>query len=486
MGAPIHFTFGFAAMSIAVMAFGQVTSSISGTVTDSSGGAVPGAGVTISDPSQGVTRKVTTNSEGNYLVPGLPAGTYDFSVVANGFKAYRASGIIVHAAEKIRADAQLEVGAVSTSVTVEGENIGQVQTEGAQLGGTVTGQQISQLELNGRNFTQLIALVPGVSNQTGQDEGTVGVYGNIDYSVNGGRTEYNNWELDGVSIMDMGSAGTINVYPSIDAIAETGVLTSNFGAQYGQNASGTVLAVTKSGTNRFHGDVYEFNRNDAYNARSFFDVNRPPYKKNDFGYTFGGPFYIPGHYNTQKDKTFFFWSEEWRRERNPNTYDVQVPSTAERGGDFSDLCPGSDCPINPATGLPFSGNQVSIDPNAQILLGMIPPPNFGSGASSFYLNSLSFPTNWRQELVRVDQNITSTVRMMVRYIHDSWETVTPTPLWSTGNFPTINTDFIGPGVSLVTHLTAAASPTLLNEFIFGYTVDHIIVKNLGYWQRPRV
>jgi hypothetical protein len=465
--------------------FAQDTASITGTVRDTSNAVIPGAGVNVSNPATGLKRATATDSAGNYLVPGLPAGTYTLAVSAPGFTTYRATSVVVNAAEKIRADVTLQVGQVSTELTVRGQNIGQVQTESSQLGGTVTGQQIAQLELNGRNFTQLISLVPGVNSQTGQDEGTVGVYGSIAYSVNGGRTEYNNWELDGVGIMDNGSASTINVYPSIDAIAETGVLTSNFGAQYGQNASGTILAVTKSGTNRFHGDVYEFNRNDVFNARSFFDTSRPPYKKNDFGYTFGGPFYIPGHYNTKKDKTFFFWSEEWRKEKSPDTFDVQVPSTAERGGDFSDLCPGSDCPINPATGQPFSGNQVAVDPNAQILLGLIPPPNSGSGASSFYLNTPSFPTNWREELVRVDQNITPTVRMMVRYIHDSWETVTPTPLWSAaGNFPTVNTDFIGPGASLVTHLTAAASPTLLNEFIFGYNADHIIVSNSGYWQRP--
>ena len=464
--------------------FAQDTASITGTVRDASNSVIPGASVSISNPATGLDRETTTDSAGNYLVPALPAGTYTLAVSASGFATYRATSVALNAADKIRADVTLNVGEVSTEVTVRGQNIGQVQTESSQLGGTVTGQQITQLELNGRNFTQLITLVPGVNSQTGQDEGTVGVYGSVAYSVNGGRTEYNNWELDGVGIVDMGSSGTINVYPSLDAIAETSVLTSNFGAQYGQNASGTMLAVTRSGTQRFHGDVYEFNRNDAFNARSFFDTTRPPYKKNDYGYTFGGPFYIPGHYNTQKDKTFFFWSEEWRKEENPNTFDVQVPSTAERNGDFSDLCPGPDCPINPTTGQPFSGNQVSLDPNAQILLGLIPAPNFGSGASSFYLKSPSYPTNWREELFRVDQNLTPSVRMMVRYIHDSWETVTPTPLWSTGNFPTINTDFIGPGASMVTHLTASASPTLLNEFIFGYSEDRIIVKSQGYWQRP--
>ena len=462
----------------------QDTASLTGTARDSSGAIIPNAQVEVSNSAQGLTRTTQTNGDGAFLVAGLPAGNYTLTISAPGFKVYRAENIILRAAEKARADASLEVGTTSTQITVQGENIAQVDTQTAQLGGTVTGQQITQLELNGRNFTQLISLVPGVNNQTGQDEGTVGVYGSIAYSVNGGRTEYNNWELDGIGIVDSGSAGSINVYPSIDAIAETDVLTSNYGAQYGGDASGTILAVTKSGTSKFHGSVYEFNRNDVFNARSFFDVDRPPYKKNDFGYTLGGPFYIPGVYNTQKDKTFFFWSEEWRKEENPNTFNVQVPSAEERQGNFSDICPGPDCPIDPATGSAFNGNQVPIDPNAQILLGRISAPNFGSGANSYYLDSPSFPTDWREELGRVDQNITPNLRLMARYIHDSWQTVTPTPLWSTGDFPTTTTNFKGPGASMVAHLTAVASPTLLNEFIFGYSVDHINVHNEGYWQRP--
>ena len=162
------------------------------------------------------------------------------------------------------------------------------------LAGTVTGKEVTQLELNGRNFTQLVTLVPGVSNQTGQDEAGVGVGGSVAFSVNGGRTEYNNWELDGGDNMDNGSNTTLNVYPSLDAIAEFKVLTSNYGAQYGRSGSGTVEVETKSGTRSFHGDAYEFVRNDAFNAKNFFQDTVPSYKKNDFGYTIGGPIYIPG------------------------------------------------------------------------------------------------------------------------------------------------------------------------------------------------
>src|SRR6202040_3761188 len=239
----------------------------------------------------------------------LPGGAYDVIVTATGFKKYQAKGVKLDVAQKARVDIPLEVGAATTEVTVEGTDIAQVETQSSDLSGTVNGKEISQLELNGRNFTQLVTLAPGVSNQTGQDEGTVGVYGNVSYSMNGGRVEYNNWELDGGDNMDNGSNSTLNVYPSIDAIAEFKVLTSNYGAQYGRNGSGTVEVETKSGTSRFHGDLYEFIRNDFFNATPEFQTSPPAYKKNDFGFTIGGPVYIPGHYNTSKQKTFFFWSE---------------------------------------------------------------------------------------------------------------------------------------------------------------------------------
>jgi hypothetical protein len=481
-----HFIGLFAALMLASGLFGQVTSSITGTVTDPSGGVVPGATVTISDPSEGVTRNVVTNSAGSYLVSGLPAGTYSQVVTAKGFETYRATGIILRAAEKIRADAVLHVGQVSTQVTVQGQGIGQVHTENAQLGGTIVGRQVTQLVLNGRDYTQLVSLMPGVTNMSSQDTGTVGVIGSPSYSINGGRVEYNNWEVDGVGDMDMGSGGsTNNVFPSPDAIGEERLLTSNYGAQYGGDSSATMIAAIKQGTSQFHGDAYEFNRNSAFNARNFFEIpDRGFENKNDFGYTFGGPFYIPGHYNTDKTKTFFFWSQEWHRDIVPQTFNVQVPSIQERQGNFSDLCPGTACPVNPATGAAFPGNIVPISPAAQAMLPLIPPPNIGSGAQSFYLASPSYPTHWFENLVRVDQNITPKVRLMVHYIHDSWNTVNLGTLWSTASFPTINTDFSGPATHFVTQLTASASPTLLNEFIFGYTADHIILSNTGYWQLP--
>src|SRR5580700_3503456 len=352
--------------------FAQDTASITGTVSDPSGAAIPGAQVTLISAERGINRTSTTNGSGDYLFASLPIGSYDLTVSDAGFKKYDAKGIILRVAEKSRVNVTLEVGATNTEVIVQGQEVAQVETQSSDLGGTVTGKEITQLELNGRNFTQLITLVPGVSNQTGQDEAVVGVSGNVSFSVNGGRTEYNAWEMDGGDAMDNGSNTTLNVYPSIDAIAEFKVLASNYGAQYGRNGSGTVEVETKSGTSSFHGDVYEFVRNDFFNATPEFQTAPPAYKKNDFGYTIGGPIFIPGHYNTSKQKTFFFWSQEWRREIVPSSSffsSTTVPTLAERTGNFNDVCPGANCPVqpsmlngqpNPNAGQPFPGNQVPI------------------------------------------------------------------------------------------------------------------------------
>jgi hypothetical protein len=473
-------------VTLCAAAAAQDTASLTGTVKDSSGATIANAQVVASNADHGIKRPTVTNSDGDYSLTALPIGSYDLVISAPGFKKYTAKAIALGVAQKARVDVTLEVGAISTEVIVQGSQVAQVETQSSDLGGTVAGKEITQLQLNGRDFKQLVTLVPGVSNQTGSDEGGVGVTANNSYSINGGRVEYNNWELDGGDNQDNGSNNTLNVTPSIDAIGEFKVLTSNYGAQYGRNGSGTIEVETKSGTSRFHGDAYEFVRNDMFNSPATFqDGVAPPYKKNDFGYTIGGPIYIPGVYNKDKQKTFFFWSQEWRRDRVPTSFNQLVPSVAERGGDFSDVCPGADCPVDPTTSNPFPGNIVPFnasDPTVQGLLGMISLPTQGNS----YITTISQPTNWREELLRVDHNISDKERLTFRYIHDSWQTINPVPLWTNaGSFPTIQTDFKGPGVALVTRLASTFSPTLLNEFVFSYTTDHITLQDTGNYLRPQ-
>jgi hypothetical protein len=475
------------------------TGSITGTVKDPSGAAVAGAKVVVTSPERGITRNTTSNSAGDYNESALQPGKYDVIVTATGFKKYEAKGVTLDVGEKARVDVPLEVGAITTEVIVQGENVAQVETQSSELAGTVTGKEITQLELNGRNFTTLVSLVPGVSNQTGMDEPQVGINGSVAFSMNGGRTEYNNWELDGGDNMDNGSNGTLNVYPSIDAIAEFKVLTSNYGAQYGRNGSGTVEVETKGGTNKFHGDAYEFVRNNYFNAQNYFNSTEaggtgvaPPYRKNDYGYTVGGPVYIPNVYNSKKEKTFFFWSQEWRKDKLPATFNVPVPYSKERAGDFTDVCPNlaaqssmADCPIDPRTGTYFNlatMGPLPVTATAAALLPLIPVGTADNPAAAVYNTNTTLPTNWREELFRIDHNITDHNRATFRYIHDSWTTLEPGSIWDTASFPTSQTFFTGPGISLVARLTSTISPTLLNEFVASYTTDHIAFKSEGYWQ----
>jgi hypothetical protein len=480
-------------------AFAQDTATFTGTVRDTSGAVVAGADVVVANATIGVERATVSNNDGEWVVTALPIGAYNITVSAKGFRKYQANGVVIRVGQKLRVDVSLEIGSLSSEVVVAGEEVAQVETQSSEIAGTVTAKEMTQLQLNGRNFTQLINLTPGVNNQSGQDEGTVGVNGNVMYSVNGGRDENNNWEVDGGDNMDNGSNNSLNVYPSIDAIQEVRVLTSNYGAQYGRNASGTIEAETKSGTSSFHGDVYEFNRNNMFNDRSYFDLsspNAPEYKKNDFGYTIGGPVYIPGHYNTDKSKTFFFFSQEWRKEIVPNTFAISVPSNAERGGNFTDICSlgPTDCPTNnPNLPVQIVGNQVvgvnpATDPNVSALLASIPQANSTVGCSSptqsCYDTSQPTPVQWREELVRIDHNITPKLRASFHYIHDSWSTVVTPTLWSNATLPNIQTNFVGPGTSAVARLTYTASPSLLNEFVFSYTADHISLTNIGPFERP--
>jgi hypothetical protein len=474
-------------LSISLTLLGQDTASLTGTVTDASNATITDAQIIVGSVGKGIRRTSSTNAAGEYLVSGLPPAPYDMSISAPGFALYNVKNVVLGVAQRARVDAKLQVGTASFQITVAGEDVSTVETQSSELAGTVTGREITQLQLNGRDFTQLIALVPGVSNQSSEDQGI----GAPHFSVNGGRLEYNNWELDGGDMLDNGSNTNLNITPSIDSISEVRVLTSNYGAQYGRNGSATIEVETKSGASAFHGDVFEFVRNDMFNARSYLDPPGPPlaYRKNNFGYTFGGPIYVQGHYNTKRDQSFFFWSQEWRKEIVPNSFpfNAQVPSPAERTGDFSDLCVTSsspDCPKDPTTGQPFSNNQVPVDSNAAFLVNLIPLPNGGQPGAETYTATPSVQTNRREESLRLDQNLNSKLSAMFRFTRDSSEQVLPYPYLRYASFPTVQSQIDSPGVSLVARFTANMSKTTLNEFVFSYTADHVSITNIGNWQRP--
>ncbi len=494
---------------------------ISGHVTDPQGAAIPGAAVQIVNQDRNLKRDSSTNNEGSYSAPYLPAGKYEISVKKDGFSN---GGKVVQLAvgQALIVDIQMTLASAQTEVTVQAETNNQIELGTASLSTTMSNQEVAAYGLNGRNFSQLITMAPGVSNQTGQDEAKVGVAGSAKFSVNGGRVEYNTFEVDGSDVLNTsinasrGQGEPLMVYPSIDAIQEMKVLTGDYSALYGKSASGSVLTTTKSGGPQFHGNLYGFIRNEMFNARNYFDPifqkangqpdkRTPLYRRQDYGGTIGGPLYIPGVYNTKKDKTFFFFSEELRLEKTPVDYNQAVPTVAERNGDFSDVCPvlipGSstdtlditkypDCPRIPVPNvtagsgyLPGRSVNVGYTSGAMLNTGIIPEPNSTFGCNTTnpttqprcYIAAISPPTYWREELFRIDHILTPNEQLDFRYIHDAWDTTTLAPQWGVvqNSFPTVENRLFGPGLNLVASLVSVLPHSVLNRFTVSYAVQHI-------------
>jgi len=498
---------------------------ISGRVTDPQGAAIPDAAVQIINQDRDFKRETKTSSEGTYSALYLPAGRYQVSVQREGFSSTVSKIIQLTSGQAFVLDIQMTIASTNTDVTVEAETSNRIELDSASIATTVSNEEVAAYGLNGRNFSQLITMAPGVSNQTGQDEAKVGVAGSAKFSVNGGRVEYNTFEVDGSDVLNTsinasrGQGEPLMVYPSIDAIQEMKVLTTDYSALYGKSASGSVLVITKSGGAQFHGNLYGFIRDEMFNARNYFDApgRTPLYRRQDYGGTIGGPLYIPGKYNTKKDKTFFFFSEELRLEKTPVDYNQAVPTAAERGedtqnlgygnftgvGDFSDVCPqiphgGSsgalnitdypDCPRSPSQTqsnayTPESEVSVGYISKAILNSNIIPEPNSVTGCNTTnptalarcYVAAVSPPTYWREELFRIDHVLSPTEQVAFRYIHDAWDTTTLTPQWGVvqNSFPTVENRLFGPGLNLVASLASALPHTVLNRIALSYSVQHI-------------
>lgn len=473
----------------------NITATISGTVTDPTGAVVPNATVVVHDNDRNSdVRTVQSDSVGAYVVPLLPIGNYRVTVRAQGFKDFVAQNVILHVGDHYALNAQLQPGQVTQEVTVTASTT-PVQTTTAAQSTTITGTQIRNLELNNRNFEQLLTLQPGVANGLPAQVG-FGIENTDSISVNGARTTANNWTVDGSDVNDTGSNSTLLNVPSVDALAEFKLERSTYDAQYGRSGGGQVNVVTKSGTSAFHGDAYEFVRNNAFAANDFFNNAsnnpEPPYRYNDFGYTVGGPFYIPGYYNTDKTKTFFFWSEEWRRTRTPGTNILDVPLPQELNGNFQGLsyinASGVAVPVNlnPASAPPgcIVNNVISpscFSQNAKAYLQNVyskftpnviePAPLSGlPSAVGEYVIPESAIDNFRQEILRVDQKITNKIQVFGRYMQDNVPTTEPGGLFAGSGLPGISsTATNAPGRNIVAHVTMTLSPTVLNEAAFNYT-----------------
>jgi hypothetical protein len=463
----------------------RITATIRGTVTDSTGAVIPGANVTARSEGTGFSRSTVTNASGVYSFPELPTGTYTVEVGLSGFKSAVAKGVALSVADDRAVDVQLETGTVTESITVEVPAVA-VKTIGGEVAGLVTGEQVRELPLNGRNFLQLTTLMPGVSQADDFNTKDRGLMSHIAVSVSGSGPGGNMWTVDGANNNDVGSNGTILVFPSVDAIEEFKVHRNSYGAEFGGAAGAQVNIVTRGGTNEFHGGAYYFGRNEKLASSDYFlkqaDQPKGPLKVHDFGWTFGGPII--------KDKLHFFLSQEWNREQRGITRATFVPTAAERAGDFSGAgiegC-SSDRPIDPLTGSAFPGNRIPsnrLSPAGLLVLQLYPLPNTtpGGGSCNNWVTAINTPINWRQENARIDWSLSQRTHLMLRYTQDSWKNNSPSSseqLWGDDPFPAVDSNWDQPGRSLTAQLTQNMGTKGVNSLTFSYSANVITVTRGG-------
>jgi hypothetical protein len=316
-----------------VLLWAGINGSISGLVTDPSGAVVAGALVTATNTQTGIKTSGTTDSKGFYSFPSLPIGTYDVEIAQTGFKTFRKTGLSIDANSELRVDATLQVGAISEKVEITTDSV-HVETESTQMGEVISGKTMTAVPLNGRAYTDLLALQPGVSPYTANDTGTTvndrpvdGGLNSGNQSVNGQREASNGFMVNGSNVEEGKNNGAA-IIPNLDSIEEFRIITNNFDAEYGNYSGGQINVVTKSGTNGFHGSGFEFLRNPSLNATEYFATQPEVLHQNQFGGTFGGPL--------RKNKTFFFIDYQGTRQSQAPTVNAQMPSTGNFTGDFTD------------------------------------------------------------------------------------------------------------------------------------------------------
>ncbi|HZT70290.1 MAG TPA: carboxypeptidase regulatory-like domain-containing protein [Terriglobia bacterium] len=467
----------------------SINGSISGIVTDPSGAVVPGAQVTATNTETGIKQSAKSDSAGFYSFPELPIGPYTLTVVHTGFKEFRQTGLVINANSSIRVDVQLEVGETKQSVTVSSTAV-HIETTNTQMGEVITGSVMTSIPLNGRSYTDLLALQPGVvPRSTGEYSAGFSPSGNLDpgnLSVSGHRESANGFMVNGGNVEEGGNLGT-SVIPDLDSIAEFRILTNNFDAQYGNYMGGLINVVTKSGTNNFHGSLFEFLRNPNLDARNFYSPSRATLHRNQFGGTLGGPII--------HDKLFFFGDYQGTREvAGEDTGNIPVPSLAERSGDFSDVAQQLTGTVNgpswanmlsqelgyPVTnGEPYytpgctSSSQCvfpnavipsqAISPPASALLKYIPQPNVAGG----FFSSSAFDETLRDDKFsyRVDAN-TKWGMLTAYYFFDDYNLLNP---YQSSNIPGFATSTLGRSQQANFADIKSFGPAAVNEFRLNYT-----------------
>ncbi len=480
--------FIFATLIISLLAFvpaavAQITSgTITGVVTDTSGAVVAGASVTITSTQTGSVRTATTNSEGNFSFPELSPGVYNITVTKQGFKKVEQKGVEAHVADLNNVTIKMPVGGMVETVEVQASAV-QVETQTGVVGNLVTGEQVRELPLNGRNFVQLTTMMPGVAVAENFDPKNKGLLAGVDISFSGAPANANQWRVDGANNNDIGSQRTILVYPSIDAIEEFKILRNSYGPEFGGAGGAQINIVTRGGGNDFHGSVFYFGRNDALIAKStqlLSTDHKQLLRRNDYGYTIGGPI--------KKDKVFFFWSEEWNKEKRARVRSVQIPTLAERAGDYRDMvaagCPNQipKDPFNNNASFTFNGQTNVIDPArlspaGQAYLSQFPEPNRSNPCVKNWVQGVTIPVDWREENVRGDINITRSTVLTLRYTSDSWKNPLHSDaeggLWGEQAFPAISDSWDQPGKVAIAKLTTTLGSSATNDFTFSWSANRI-------------
>ena len=463
-------------------AFSQgLTGQISGSVHDSSGKPVFNAAVQLQNAETGQRRQALTTEAGDFLFTEVLPGTFTLAVEFTGFKRFEQKAVILSATERLVLNPiSLEIGAVNETITVE-TKVPPLQVESAERSGLVDAHEMQELSLKGRDYLAMMKLLPGIydaNNATREAPGgstLQGIY------INGNRQGSLNLTLDGISTMDTGGGTGPYLEASIDAVAEVKVLTSNYQAEYGRSSGGTINTVTKSGTHDFHGGAYYYLRNEDLNANDFFanrqGLPRSTYRFNYPGYFLGGPVLFPKtNFNHNRNKLFFFWSEEFLPRTVPTTVTFQTfPTTLERQGDFSQSLDQNSrlIPVrDPSTNAPFPGNIVPasrISPAGQALLKLFPLPNAVDPTHTYdyvFQTPLQEPRN--DQILRGDWNISPGTQFYIRGVKDyqairgGFGFALASPSW-----PQLPVSYEIHGQGIVATLIRTFNPTTVNELTFG-------------------
>lgn len=486
----------------------ESTGSMVGSAKDSTGAIIPGAKISIKDMEKGiVVRMVATNSEGQFVIPSLPVGMYEVIVEAAQFKKHISTGIKLDVNQRRTIDAILETGQITDVVTVEAAPL-QVDLQTATQGNLITGDQIRELTLNNRNFVQLMTLMPGVSDDLDDQiyVGTSNPFGQANtmkVSVNGARASANQFTVDGANTNDGGSNLTIQTYPSVDSIGEFKVLRGLYTAEIGRSGGGQVNVVTRSGGKSFHGSAYEFFKNDALNANNFFQntsrtptfgfdengkARRLPFRYNLFGGTIGGPVILPKKlfgplaYNEDRSKTFFFFSTEYRRVIQYIPMTASIPDSNLRQGKFPvPICVKTAVVAGKTVCAESATNLTNINPVAQAYINEfyadLPNPTTGYTLRTSDRNVF----NARQEMLKIDHNVSSRLQFSYRYQYDSIPTIDSLALFSSGvEIPGVSTTSTNsPGNTHVFRSTYSISNSLILEASYNYSYGAILSTVIG-------